>query len=72
MKKLTKLFALLLVLALTLGTVSIVMADEPPVGGENEITAGPVTITNAMARRAPLSQTISGMRFLMTTPSRIS
>ena len=49
MKKLTKLFALLLVLALTLGTVSIVMADEPPVGGENEITAGPVTITNAMA-----------------------
>ena len=49
MKKLTKLFALLLVLALTLGTVSIVMADEPPVGSENEITAGPVTITNAMA-----------------------
>ena len=49
MKKLTKLFALLLVLALTLGTVSIVMADEPPVGSENEITTGPVTITNAMA-----------------------
>ena len=47
MKKLTKLFALLLTLVLVLGTMSSVMADNEPATTEGP--KGSVTISNAMA-----------------------